>query len=64
MSPYVLSFCSIGHADMMSLTVSTNCLLSLHLLSFLFVIFLSQDIWFVMSDLVLISFGSQCYYYC
>jgi len=35
-------------------TVSSNCLQILHLPLFLFVIFSSHDIWFVMPDLVLL----------
>ena len=47
----------VGHSDM-CYTVSSNCLQGLHLL-FLFVIFLSHDIWFVMPDLVLLVFHFQ-----
>ena len=46
-------FANIGHADMMCSALSSNCLESLHLL-FLFVTFLSHNIWFVMPDLVLL----------
>ena len=53
------SFVSIGHADMMCSTVSSNCLRVCVFCLFLFVIFLSHYVWFLMPDLVLLLLHSR-----